>query len=106
MITTILQINYSEGLAFTGKDAAAIIALLDKAMPVQQCNRHNKYGWWQADPDADIAPRVEVLSRDVADESSAQIREELKQANKKLEKHREMIEAAEALSGDGGEEAA
>ena len=100
MITTILQIGYSEGLAFTGKDASAIIALLDKAMPVKSCSRHGQYTWWQADPDEDIRPKVEVLTRDVTDESSAQIREELKQANKKLEKHADMIAAAEALAGE------
>lgn len=98
MITTILQIGYSEGLAFTGKDASTIIALLDKAVPVTACSRHGNYGWWQADPDADVKPRVEVLTRDVTDTSSAQIREELAKANKKLAKHADMIEAAEAMN--------
>lgn len=100
MITTILQIGYSEALAFTGKDASAIIALLDKAIPVKQCQRHGKYAWWQADPDDDINPRVEVVNRDITDETSAQIREELKVAKTKLEKHADMIAAAEALTGE------
>lgn len=97
--TLILPTGYSEGLAFSGKAAGDMLKLLEQAQPVEQTSRHGSYGWWKMDPDRDFDPRVVLINRDPGDIGSASLREELAEAQQKLKRHADMIEAAEALEG-------
>ena len=97
--TVVIRTDYSRGLAFTGKAAAEIVKLLDQAIDVTMENRHGVYDWWQTDPDSkEQANTIYLLTRDVRDESAAVIRLEHEEMRKKLERHKEMIEAAEQLN--------
>jgi hypothetical protein len=102
--TIILNLTYGEGVAFEGKNAAEFLKLLSSGIPVQQTYKHGRYGWYNADPDADIAPKIEFLSRSIEQgDASTQINARLKEAEDKLQKHADMIAAAEALEGGNDE---
>jgi hypothetical protein len=100
MVTTIvIQTDYSQGLAFTGKAAAELVKLLDQAIPVVQEKRHDEYAWWEADKDSTMTrDRVTFHTRDPRDPEHAKIRERLDIAESTVKKHKELIEAAEALN--------
>lgn len=102
----VIQIDYNEGLAFEGDDAAAMTKLLSKGKTVVTETRHGRYGWHPADPCMSPQLRISMMTRPLDwSEESDKIREGLIEAKKKLDKHADMIAAAEALSGDGEEAA-
>lgn len=95
----ILPFNYSEGLAFEGKNAAEFTKLLASARIVVQQSRNSRYGWYLADPDSDISPNIQIRTRPFdEEEASTLLREELDRARTKLSKHADMIDAAESLN--------
>jgi hypothetical protein len=102
----ILPYAYSNGVAFEGKHAAEFLKLLSTATLVSQTSKHGHYDWYPADPDelASLNIQTRLIPLGTA-QLSASLREELDRANKKLAKHADMIDAAEALAGDGEEAA-
>ena len=97
----VIQTDYNEGVAFEGDDAAALTKLLMKGRSVVTETRNGRYGWHPADSYVLPQLRLSMMTRPIDwSEECDKIRNELSEVNKKLNKHAEMIEAAEALAGE------
>jgi tRNA(Ser,Leu) C12 N-acetylase TAN1 len=101
--TLVLQVDYNNGIAFEGEAAHQVMKLLSKAKVLVRETRNDCYGWHPMDPDEkfDLANRVSMISQSVevhAKINSVQAR--LKEAEDRIKKHADMIEAAEALTGE------
>jgi hypothetical protein len=101
--TLVLQTDYGNGIAFEGEAVHAFVKLLTKARLVALENRNGRYGWHPMDPNEqfDINNRITMLSRPLDwNEEVDVITNRLKVAEERVKKHLDMIEAAEALSGE------
>lgn len=99
MITLTLRISYDTALVFEGKDAAAFLTLLDRAKLAQQ-GYHDEgyYHWRYVGPDHSEQPKVEVCTGTISERAdSSRTIKQLTEANSKLHKHKDLIDAAEAL---------
>jgi len=98
--TVILKYNHSDALAFEGKAAADVLKLLDNAILVHhEYKSPHGYVWVPADPDSADRPTIEVLTNSIAEANeSLSVRQELRDARKKLEQHADLISAAEQLN--------
>lgn len=97
----ILPFNYNAGLAFEGKNAAEFLKLLSTATMVTQTSRHGSYDWYACDPDeCDSPPNIQFRTTPIREiECHKRVKAEMDELKKKLSKHADMIEAAEALAG-------
>lgn len=96
--TLILVTDWNTGIAFEGKAAADMLALLPKGRVVSQERRDNVYGWWPADPDKVNPPKTELIPRSIQESIDTEtLRRSYDTLKERLDKHAAMIEAAEML---------
>lgn len=97
--TLILKFSHNDAIAFPGKAAADFLKALEQATLIRhEYHPGEGYQWVAADPDAACKPDIEVLVNDIPSHTeSLLIRRRLDEAEAKLSKHRQMIEAAEQL---------
>lgn len=97
--TIVLKYDWNNGIAFEGKAASDFLKLMDGAVLVEwkHTNEHG-YHWHRADKDDCKHPNIEVKSAGIAGAlESASVRTRLEQAERTIERHKDMIDAAEAL---------
>jgi hypothetical protein len=97
--TIILKYNHSSAIAFEGKAACDFIKLLDGAsLMTHEYKSGTGYQWVPSDPDSLEKPELVFLPVGVeASAESASIRTRLAEAKAKLERHWDLIAAAEQL---------